>query len=126
MRLSMTGLALLTLLCLSGCNRAQGALDDQGRHGRYAGVGIYSPDKQWAKVSAAAQPTGPAAAAVDDQVIIVVVNSDTGELRACGDLSGYCIGMNPWDKPLPPSGHTPIALTSHVIPQAAPDAASTQ
>ena len=32
---------------------------------------------------------------------IVVVDSQTGEIRQCGNLSGHCIGMNPW---LPRSG----------------------
>ncbi len=33
----------------------------------------------------------------DDEQVIVVVDSDTGEIRQCGALSGYCVGMRPWD-----------------------------
>ena len=136
MKVLSVGLALLAVLCLTGCNKRTtatvlGVFDDLGHHGHYAGVGIYAPNEAWTKVAAAGQPAGPAAATIDDQAIIVVVNSDTGELRACGDLSGYCVGMNPWDKPLAPSGHTPIALTGHAKPplesalSPAPDAAAT-
>jgi hypothetical protein len=53
---------------------------------------------------------------IDDQIVIVVADSQTGELRACGDLTGYCIGMNPWAKPLAASQIAPIVLTEHVVP----------
>jgi hypothetical protein len=46
----------------------------------------------------------------DDQAIIVVVDSATGEIRSCGDLSGYCIGQNPWKKPLASGQGAPVAL----------------
>ena len=61
------------------------------------------------KDSKAAQP-------IDDQAIIVVSDSETGELRACGDLTGYCIGFNPWKQPLSSAQQTPIVLTAHVEP----------
>ena len=39
----------------------------------------------------------PAAAKLqDDEHIIVVMDSHTGEVRQCGDHSGYCVAMNPW------------------------------
>lgn len=65
----------------------------------------------------AATPTDEAAAKpVDDQAIIVVTDSASGEVRACGDLTGYCIGMNPWKSELVTSQLTPIRMTAHVRP----------
>jgi hypothetical protein len=58
----------------------------------------------------------PAARTVDDQAIIVTTDSVTGEVRACGDLTGYCIGMNPWKTPLAASQIAPINLTEHEKP----------
>ncbi len=45
--------------------------------------------------------------------MIVVDDSHTGNIRSCGDLTGYCIGMNPWKTPLPPSQVAPVSLTTH-------------
>jgi hypothetical protein len=108
------------LVCIAGCRQSStGAwtLGDMGRHGRYVGVGIYGPGRQWTRLVAAQQPGNKAAARpVDDQAIIVVSDTDTGELRACGDLTGYCIGMNPWKQPLAPSQVAPVALTAHMNP----------
>jgi hypothetical protein len=85
------------------------------QHGRYLGVGLYSPGKQWTHLVANQKPGSDAVARpIDDQVIFVVADSQTGELRACGDLTGYCIGMNPWTKPLLASQVSPIELTEHV------------
>jgi len=116
-RICLIGAALVAS---TGCKRSEDSpwsLGDFGRHGRYVGVGIYGPGRQWTRMIAAQQPANDAAArTVDDQAIIVMSDTDTGELRACGDLSGYCIGMNPWKKPLTTSQVTPIELTSHVKP----------
>jgi hypothetical protein len=95
---------------LSGCNKPDLAgLSDH--HGRYAGVGIYAPSVAWTKMLQD-QPPGaaPAAKLADDQAIIVVTDSQTGELRACGDLSGYCVGMNPWRAGLAKSQAAPVNL----------------
>jgi hypothetical protein len=63
----------------------------------------------------ATAPTDAAAARpIDDQAIIVVTDSATGEVRACGDLTGYCIGMNPWKSALVGAQIAPIKMTSHV------------
>jgi hypothetical protein len=91
--------------------------DDSEHHGRYVGIGIYSPGTPWTKVVAAQQAKQTAAsAAIDDQAIIVVTDSNTGEIRACGDLTGYCVGMNPWNKALVSTQMAPINLTEHVKP----------
>ena len=48
---------------------------------------------------------------MDDQAVIVVQNSLTGDVRACGDMTGYCVGMNPWAQR--PGQLTPVSLTDH-------------
>src|SRR5271156_1596588 len=95
-------LALFTAVTLTGCKRADWSpLSDASPHGRYLGVGIYSPGKQWTRLVGNQTPKSDAVARpIDDQVIVVVADSETGELRACGDLTGYCIGMNPWKQTL--------------------------
>ena len=98
-------------LALAGC-RPAGELLDGARGGRYVGVGIYSPGQSWANiVEANASQDKALARRTDDQVVIVVQDGRTGEIRACGDVSGYCIGMNPWSKP--PSQRAPIKLVAH-------------
>jgi hypothetical protein len=48
-------------------------------------------------MTGSAAATDPAAAKLeDDEHIIVVMDSHTGEVRQCGDHSGYCVAMNPW------------------------------
>jgi hypothetical protein len=80
-------------------------------HGRYTGVGLYPADGVWSQVAGAQASKDPAAARLDDdQQIIVVLDSQTGELRQCGNLSGYCVGMNPWARP---AGPTPARLAKH-------------
>jgi hypothetical protein len=54
----------------------------------------------WAQL-AQAQPTAPDPAAAtlkDDEEIIVVVDTLTGEVRQCGNFSGHCVASNPWAK----------------------------
>jgi hypothetical protein len=105
-------------LGLCGCNPRPVADVGQGdHHGRYTGVGIYAPREQWTKLLAAQQATDPKVAQlIDDQVIIVVQDSATGEVRACGDLTGYCIGMNPWKTALLSAQIAPVKLTEHQPP----------
>jgi hypothetical protein len=72
---------------------------------------------KWTRMVLAQQPNDDhAARQIDDQVVIVVADSVSGELRACGDLTGYCIGMNPWRKPLLASQIPPIPLSAHAQP----------
>ena len=99
---------------LAGCGRGQ-AVDASGEaHGRYAGVGLYSPTRAWSRLAANQAPKTPTTATpLDDQVIIVVEDSRTGELRACGDLTGYCIGMNPWKTALAGAQLAPLNMTQH-------------
>jgi hypothetical protein len=113
--------ALTALVALGGCKKAPAVGDWFGgatdRHGRYEGVGLYTPSQQWTHIVASQQPKDtPSAKPIDDQVLIVVEDSVTGEVRACGDLTGYCIGMNPWKSGLLQSQIAPINLTEHVKP----------
>ncbi|HEX4098495.1 MAG TPA: hypothetical protein VHX64_17340 [Caulobacteraceae bacterium] len=119
------GVVMLAAMALAGCGRSGDLLGaDHGHtHGRYAGIGIYTPGQPWARMVAAQQAKdSPSARTIDDQAIIVTVDSVTGEVRGCGDLSGYCVGMNPWKTPLAASQQAPIALTGHAR-QIDPDAA---
>jgi hypothetical protein len=125
--LSKGALALAGVLALTGCQRSSLADDGlQGARGRFAGVGIYQPGPGWDRLTAPESSTDPSAAKrVDDQAIIVVVDSRTGEVRACGDLSGYCVGMNPWRNALVKAQMTPVSVTAHAKPDDAQPAADT-
>jgi hypothetical protein len=113
----------LALWCLTGCKGPGEPSSAEHDHGRYVGVGIYAPQAQWSKMTAAQQANAaPAARPIDDEAIIVVVDSTTGEVRECGDLSGYCVGYNPWRTPLSPGQTAPVSLTEQVQPP--PSAAS--
>jgi hypothetical protein len=62
---------------------------------------------------AAGSVTDPAAATLDDDDhIVVVLDSATGQLRQCGNLSGHCIALNPWAKTATAQG-APAALLKH-------------
>jgi hypothetical protein len=108
-------LPLAAALVMAGCGRA----DDAGplssgfgkTHDRYVGIGIVAKNQLWAHLTATrAEPVDPSAATLDDdQHMIVVVDSLTGEVRQCGDLSGICVTMNPWGK----SKNQPVSLTKH-------------
>jgi len=104
----------LAVIGLAGCQRTESSIQANG-HGLYTGVGIYGPGRQWTRLIATQEiKDKDAARPIDDQVVIVVQNSATGEVRACGDLTGYCIGMNPWKAQLLSSQIAPVKLTAHV------------
>lgn len=105
-------------LALGGCRPVMATLDQHAsRQGRYAGIGIYGPGRQWTRLVLAERSKDPALAQlVDDQVVIVVHDSISGEVRACGDLSGYCVSMNPWKAALTPGQNAPVKLSAHENP----------
>jgi len=116
--LRFTGVVVLSAMALAGCHRMADRADEAPVHGRYAGVGIYGPGKSWTRLIAAQQKAdGPAARTIDDQAIIVMVDSTTGEVRSCGDMTGYCVGMNPWKTALAGAQLAPVDLTEHVKPE---------
>ena len=105
----------LTVGLLASCGRGWPVDGSSETHGRYAGVGIYAPTSAWTHLAANQSSKTPTTAkSSDDQVIIVVEDSRTGELRACGDLTGYCIGMNPWKTALAGSQFAPLNMTQHM------------
>ena len=110
----VVGIAALAGLALSGCQER--ALDQIGAsgHGRYVGVGHYTPGPIWTQIAPANLPKDPAGSRLgDDDQIIVVMDSNTGEVRQCGNLSGVCVTMNPWSRPIAASETAPVLLTKH-------------
>ena len=104
-------------VALGGCNKADGspvAGNAFSPRGHFVGVGIYTPGPMWTQLTRAAASTHPAAAnPEDDEQVIVVLDSKTGELRQCGNLSGHCITMNPWSSRLPLAQQSPVTVLKH-------------
>ena len=111
-------------VALAGCDRTHDRAPHGPGQGRYLGVGIYDAGPMWQELSAV-EPAKDAKAATlaDDSEIIVVVDSVTGEVRQCGNLSARCIGMNPWRGS---AGAMPAPLARHAaeMAQEATDAGS--
>ena len=113
----------LAALLLGACQKkaetpATGLFGGNGPRGRYVGVGFYNPGQMWVHLKPALAPAEPsadpgAATLADDEQIIVVMDSATGEFRQCGNLSGHCIGFNPWAKPLGVAQSAPVQLLKH-------------
>ena len=104
----------LTLLGLAGCHKyATAEFGGAHPHGRYAGIGLFEPSKLWAKVQGDDSKDPAAAKLEDDEIVIVVVDSETGEVRECGNYSGRCLSMNPWTKAVGPQQHTPVRVDAH-------------
>ena len=100
---------------LAGCGAGpqDGSIPRQG--GRYAGIGLYSPGEMWQRMVAAERPRDAATATLrDDEAVIVVVDSHTGEVRQCGNHTGYCISMQPWAGALGREQRLPVNLTEHL------------
>jgi len=106
---------LLVTAVLGSCTKSVDANTSATRaQGRYLGIGIYDAGELWSKL-AAVKPakTETEARMADDNAIIVVVDSKTGEVRQCGNLSGACIAMHPWGQPAAAGFSAPVALTGH-------------
>jgi hypothetical protein len=110
MRRIVLGIPILVAFSLSACDNGMRAGPGGGRHGgRYLGIGTYPPGRLWAEQSGVPRPADAHAATIaDDEQIIVVVDSNTGEVRQCGNLSGRCIAANPWS-----GTPAPVALARH-------------
>lgn len=117
-------LAILAGTLLSSCQKASDTPSTGTARGRYVGVGHYSPGSLWPQVARAAPAPDPAKARPeDDDQVIIVMDSLTGELRQCGNFSGRCIGQNPWSKPLESNEAAPATLLRRPQEPAPPPAA---
>jgi len=110
--------AAIGALSLAGCQKPgetpPSSMGGFHSKGRYFGVGLYPAGRMWEQVVSAEAAKNPAAAQPkDDEQVIVVLDSATGELRQCGNLSGACIAMNPWSKPLVASHQAPVLVGKH-------------
>lgn len=125
-RMRIFALSILAIGCsLAGCEQ-QGAVSGPGikSQGRYAGIGTYDAGRLWSQMAGIEAPTDAAVAKLeDDEHIIVVVDSHTGEVRQCGDYSGICVAMNPWAGKGSRSA-TPVKLKKHAADLAAEDQAN--
>jgi hypothetical protein len=118
--------ALAAACLLAGCDRGSGDISPPQRHGRYAGIGVFEPGRLWSRMAVPKQANASQAATIaDDEHVIVVVDSVTGEVRQCGDHSGYCISMNPWRQAPGPAQSAPVPLTVHAADLQREDAAVT-
>ena len=101
---------------LPGCDRAEeaGFGHAPGKGGRYLGIGIYSAGPLWSQLKQTkTSPDPDAGRLADDDEIVVVVDSQTGEVRQCGNMSGYCTSMNPWKQLVTAEGQLPARLVKH-------------
>lgn len=64
-------------------------------------------------MSVNAPPNAASATTADDEHVIVVVDSQSGEVRECGDYSGVCASFNPWTRAIAGQQITPVQLTKH-------------
>jgi hypothetical protein len=126
MRLFGLGAALIATACLAACDRAAPQPGPGGYHGgRYLGIGTYPAGRMWSHMVASSPAAATDAARLgDDEQVIVTVDSHTGEVRQCGNLTGYCIGMNPWTGGLGAGQVAPIPVSEHVADQASGPAAA--
>lgn len=106
---------LVAVVGLTACSRPGEGYPAARNHGRFEGVGIYPAGLLWSRLATTGDQGAPAAAKLrDDDQVIVVVDSNTGEIRECGNLSGYCVGMNPWAHPISAPQTAPVSVQLHV------------
>jgi hypothetical protein len=114
--------AVAALVALAGCQKADDRAAGPGGFlhpfGRFGSVGLYAPGRMWRELRQAHAAADPATAVLrDDDTIIVTIDSRTGELRQCGNLSGYCIAMNPWAQPAASTGPAPLLKHAEQLEQ---------
>src|SRR3954447_20867483 len=107
---------LLATICLGGCGPEHSDADASHHGGRYQGIGVYGAGQMWQHIVRSRSGSGDERAATpgDDEVVIAVVDSRTGEIRQCGNITGYCVRMNPWQNQLGPAQTLPAAVDSHL------------
>jgi len=97
MRFTMIGAIAMTLL-VSACGEQIAATPESAKdQGRFSGIGVFEAGPLWSQMAVSPEPADAALARIaDDEHVIVVIDSHTGEVRQCGDHSGHCVAMNPW------------------------------
>lgn len=115
MRIAVIAIVTVMAPALGACDRNPDVSSNPHRGGgRYFGIGIYPAEQLWSRLSEKdTNKDESRALRADDGQIIVVVDSRTGEVRQCGNLSGYCVTMNPWSAPLSAGRSTPVSLSKH-------------
>ena len=112
---------LLITCALVGCDQQNASSAGPKSPGRYAGIGTFDAGRLWQEMKGAAKLRDkPAAQLADDEHVIVVLDSHTGEIRECGDHSGFCVTMNPWAVGARPAA-TPVTLNRHAADLASYD-----
>lgn len=120
MRGSSIGLICLSAAMLASCDRSEDYASGRAKSGRYQGIGITTPGEQWTKIAAAPKPGDDKHATLeDDDYVVFVTDSQSGEVRECGNRSGFCVRFQPWQHPAPPA---PLVLTDHAHKDAPQDA----
>jgi hypothetical protein len=122
-------LAAALSVALAGCQQKDETPASRfggGAHkGRYFGLGLYGAGRMWSQLDRAVDPKAapnPAAATLkDDEIVLVMMDSATGEVRQCGNLSGYCVRSDPWAVEAPLA---PAALAKHAEQLDAEEAAA--
>jgi len=100
--------------CLAACDQGPSS-PGAGRkdQGRYSGIGIYEAGRLWAQTKGAPAATANDTARLeDDEHVIVIVDTHSGEVRQCGDHSGICVAMKPWSNGNPLFA-APVRLEKH-------------
>ncbi len=110
-------LGLFAALGLAACEKPRPAATPALQAARYIGVGTYSPGRLWMRIIHPDSKDLAAARLSDDDQVIVVVDTQTGEVRQCGNLSGFCVAMNPWDKPAAQSAPAPMQQHEIRLPE---------
>lgn len=119
--------ALLAASCLAGCGQTSSEDAYASHHGRYLGIGVYSAGTMWSRIAVPDRAADAAVASTaDDEQVIVVIDSRTGEVRQCGNLTGYCIGMNPWAASLVEGQSSPVRMREHTADLQRNEANATQ
>lgn len=124
MRTRASGILAISCL-LSACgDAAEVAPSTSKPSGRYAGIGTYDTGRLWAEMEGSEASSEPKLARLqDDEHVIVVIDSHTGEVRQCGDYSGFCVTMTPWTGQGSRT-EAPVRLRKHAADLAAEDEAS--
>ena len=104
-------LCTVSLMALAGCNQSAAPTASGPKSpGRFAGIGVFAAGRLWGQMTGSAAAKDPALAKLqDDEHIIVVMDSDTGEVRF---LAVGSVSFNSSDTPGTPIGTAALAWYS--------------